>query len=195
MDWTSAAPWLRPMPSIPKKRRPLTWSRTNKPTTSWSSKTINPSSLINSPSFPWPRAAFFPPPDITLDQAHGRHETRGVYPFEITPESSGFPYALQAAVVIRTTHHLKSVRVTEEMEMLISSRPTDKMNAAQIQAFRRGHWSIEILHYVRDVTFGEDHSTVHTKHASRNMATLRHLVIGLCGIDGARRTKRHSSLP
>ena len=81
------------------------------------------------------------------------------------------------------------------MEMLISSRPADKMSAAQIQAFRRGHWSIEILHYVRDVTFGEDHATVHTKHASRNMATLRHLVIGLCGIDGARQKTPHSSLP
>jgi len=98
-------------------------------------------------------------------------------------------------VVIRTTHHLKSVRVTEEMEMLISSRPADKMNAAQIQAFRRGHWSIEILHYVRDVTFGEDRSTVQKEHAPRNMATLRHLVIGLCGIDAARQKKPHSSLP
>jgi len=131
-----------------------------------------------------------------LNQAHGRHETRAVYPFEITPKSSGFPYAVQAAVVLRTTHHLKSLRVTEEMEMLISSRRADKMNAAQIQACRRGHWTIENpLHYVRDVTFDEDRSTVHTKHGPRNMATLRNLVIGLCGIDGARRKKRHSSLP
>ena len=98
-------------------------------------------------------------------------------------------------MVLRTTHYLKSVKVTQEMEMLISSRPADKMKAAQIQAFRRGHWSIEILHYVRDVTFGEDRATVHTQHASRNMATLRHLVIGLCGIDGARQKERHSSLP
>jgi predicted transposase YbfD/YdcC len=98
-------------------------------------------------------------------------------------------------VVLRTTHHLKSVKVTQEMEMLISSRPADKMKAAQIQAFRRGHWSIEILHYVRDVTFGEDRSTVQKEHAPRNMATLRHLVIGLCGIDTARQKKHHSSLP
>lgn len=98
-------------------------------------------------------------------------------------------------MVLRTTHHLKSVKVTQETELLISSRPADKMNAAQIQAFRRGHWSIEILHYVRDVTFGEDRATVHTKHASPNMATLRHLVIGLCGIDGARQKERRSSLP
>jgi hypothetical protein len=81
------------------------------------------------------------------------------------------------------------------MEMLIMSRPADQMNAAQIQAWRRGHWSIEILHYVRDVTFGEDRSTVLKEHAPRNMATLRNLVIGLCGIDGARQKKRHSSLP
>jgi hypothetical protein len=98
-------------------------------------------------------------------------------------------------VVLRTTHHLKSVKVTQEMEMLIMSRPAHKMKAAQIQAWRRGHWSIEILHYVRDVTFGEDRATVQKEHGPRNMATLRHLVIGLCGIDGARQKKRHSSLP
>ena len=80
--------------------------------------------------------------------------------------------------------------------MLISSRPADQMKAAQIQAFRRGHWTIENpLHYVRDVTFGEDRSTVQKEHAPRNMATLRNLVIGLCGLDGARQKKRHSSLP
>lgn len=98
-------------------------------------------------------------------------------------------------MVLRTTHHLKSVKVTEETEVLIMSRPADKMNAAQIQASRRGHWSIEIFHYVRDVTFGEDRATVHKGHGHRNMAALRNLVIGLCGIDGARQNKRHSSLP
>jgi hypothetical protein len=82
------------------------------------------------------------------------------------------------------------------MEMLIMSRPAAKMNAAQIQASRRGHWSIENpLHYVRDVTFGEDRSTVQKEHGPRNMAALRNLVIGLCAIDGARQKKHHSSLP
>src|SRR5579864_7609346 len=148
------------MPSTPRKPRPRTSSKINKPTTSWSSKPINPSSSKNSPAFPGPRRAFFPPPDITLDQGHGRHETREVYPFEITPQNSGFPYAAQAAVVIRTTHYLKSLRVTEETEILLTNRPAAAMSAAQIQAFRRGHWMIENpIHYVRDVTFGEDRST------------------------------------
>ena len=99
-------------------------------------------------------------------------------------------------MIRRTTHCLKSVSVTEETEIVLSSRPPEKMNAAQWQAFRRGHWTIENpLHYVRDVTFGEDKSTARTKHAPRNLATLRNLVIGLCALDSARTKKRASYLP
>ncbi len=99
-------------------------------------------------------------------------------------------------MVHRTTHHLKSARITEETEILLTSRPAADMNAAQIQAFRRGHWTIENpIHYVRDVTFGEDRSTVRTGHAPDNLATLRNLVIGLCGLDAARKKRRASYLP
>jgi hypothetical protein len=130
-----------------------------------------------------------------LDQGHGRHETREVHPFALTPEQAGFPYAVQGALIVRTTHHLKSVRVTEELEIVLSSRPHAQLNAAQLQAARRGHWGLEGVHYVRDVTFGEDASTVQTKHAPRNLATLRHLVIGLCALDAARQHQRTSYLP
>jgi predicted transposase YbfD/YdcC len=99
-------------------------------------------------------------------------------------------------VLTRTTHHLKSLRITEEMEILLSSRSAAKMDAARLQAFRRGHWSIENpLHYVRDVTFGEDRSTARTGHTPENLATLRNLVIGLCGLDAARKNKKSSYLP
>lgn len=114
----------------------------------------------------------------------------------MTPQNAGFPHAAQAALVVRTTHHLKSVRVTEETEILLTSRPHARMVAAQIQASRRGHWTIENpIHYVRDVTFGEDRSTARTQHAPQNLATLRNLVIGLCGLAAACKGKRTSCLP
>lgn len=70
------------------------------------------------------------------------------------------------------------------------------MTPAQLEAFRRGHWGIENhLHYVRDVSFGEDSSTLRTGQAPQNMATLRNLVIGICALDAARQNKRTSSLP
>ncbi len=137
----------------------------------------------------------FFPPDITLDQGHGRHETRAVYPFEVSAEQTGFAQSAQAAVLVRTTHHLKSLRVTEETEIVFTSRPATQMDAAQLQAFRRGHWRLESVHYVRDVTLGEDASTVRTGHAPQNLAALRYLVIGLCALDAARQDKRASFLP
>lgn len=77
----------------------------------------------------------------------------------------------------------------------MSSRPAGKMNAAQLQSFRRGHWTIESIHYVRDVTFGEDASTVRTGHAPQNLATLRNVVIGLCALDAAGHHKASAYLP
>ena len=131
-----------------------------------------------------------------MSQGHGRHETREVYPFAVTPEQTGFPYAAQAALILRTTHHLKSRTVTEELEIALTSRPNSACNSAQLQTARRGHWGIETrLHYVRDVTFGEDLSTVRTGHSPRNLATLRNLVIGFCALDGARHGKTASFLP
>jgi hypothetical protein len=98
-------------------------------------------------------------------------------------------------MIIRTTHYLKSLQVTQDAEIVLSSRPHAQMAAAQLQGLRRGHWRIESVHYVRDVTFGEDASTVHTGHAPQNLAALRNLVIGLCGLDAARQHRATSYLP
>ena len=111
-----------------------------------------------------PKGVFFPP-HITIDQGHGRHETREVYPFELTPRQCGFPHAVQAATIIRTTHYLKTLQVTEDSEIVLSSRSHAPMDAAQLQGLRRGHWRIESVHYVRDVTFGEDR--FHRPHRPR----------------------------
>ena len=130
-----------------------------------------------------------------MSQGHGRHETHQVFPFEVTAEQTGFPYAAQAALILRTTHHLKSCKVSEDLEIVLSSRPNSQLDASQIQAARRGHWGIESVHYVRDVSLGEDASSVRTSHGPRNLACLRNLIVGLCALDGARRGKRSSSLP
>ena len=116
--------------------------------------------------------------------------------FEVTEKQTSFPHAAQAAIRINTVHHLKSRRVSEEIEIVLTSRSSDQMSPEQMERFRRGHWAIENpLHYVRDVSFGEDLSTVRTGYAPQNMAALRNLVIGLCALDGARRSKRASYLP
>jgi hypothetical protein len=113
----------------------------------------------------------------------------------VSPEQTGFPHAAQAAFIVRTTHHLKSVRVTQDLEIVLSSRPPEQLDARQLQAARRGHWGIESIHYVRDVSLGEDASTVCTGHGPQNLTALRNLVIGLCALDAARHGRRSSALP
>jgi predicted transposase YbfD/YdcC len=41
------------------------------------------------------------------------------------------------------------------------------------RAYVRQHWSIEVLHWIRDATLGEDASLVRTGDAPRVIATLR----------------------
>ncbi|MEV5720064.1 transposase family protein [Amycolatopsis mediterranei] len=57
---------------------------------------------------------------------------------------------------------------------------------AQIAVLPRGHRHIENrLHWVRDVTYAEDHSRTRTGTAPRTMATLRNLAISALRLAGA----------
>jgi predicted transposase YbfD/YdcC len=48
---------------------------------------------------------------------------------------------------------------------------------ARLADWIRGHWGIEALHHLRDVTFAEDASQTQTGNAPRAMASLRNLGI------------------
>lgn len=62
----------------------------------------------------------------------------------------------------------------------------------------RGHWRIASLHWIRDVTFGEDLCQVRTGNGPAVMASLRNTAVGRHRLDGAtkiasacRHTARH----
>jgi predicted transposase YbfD/YdcC len=79
---------------------------------------------------------------------------------------------------------------TRHTEVVYTSMSVTDAAPAQIAGWLRGHWAIENrLHWVRDVTFAEDHSQVRTKNGPQVMATLRNTVIGLLRLDG------HANIP
>jgi hypothetical protein len=119
-----------------------------------------------------------------------------LFAFPVTPEQTGFPHAAQAALIIRTTHHLKALKVTEDVQFLITSRPHARLSPPQFNHAIRGHWTIEdILHYPRDVTLGEDHSTARTGYSPQNLAAFRNLVQGLNALHASLRPARAKYLP
>jgi hypothetical protein len=70
----------------------------------------------------------------------------------------------------------------------ITNLTTGQADGAALLAYVRGHWSIEALHWLRDVVLGEDDSRMST--AARAMAALRNLVIGICRLAGITRISR-----
>lgn len=76
----------------------------------------------------------------------------------------------------RTTGTKKTVEVVYG----ITSLSAEEADAKQLLAFVRDHWQIENgLHYVRDVTLGEDACRVRKEAAPQVLAALRNAVVHL----------------
>lgn len=67
---------------------------------------------------------------------------------------------------------------TVEVQYLITSVPPQRAGAAVLLGWVRGHWGIENrLHYVRDVTMGEDANRTRSGSGPQVLAALRNLAI------------------
>lgn len=70
------------------------------------------------------------------------------------------------------------VKTTQEVSYAITSVPAAQAEAPQLLRWLRGHWGIENkIHYVRDVTFGEDAAQVRTGAAPQVLAACRNLAL------------------
>jgi predicted transposase YbfD/YdcC len=123
--------------------------------------------------------------DDTRDRGHGRAERRTL---KVTSVATGllFPHAAQAIQVVRRRRPLDGKKWSTETVYAITSLTPAQADPAYLAEILRGHWTIEDrLHWVRDVTFGEDLSQIRTGNGPRVMATLRNLAIGILRLTGA----------
>lgn len=132
-----------------------------------------------------------PLPFTTAEQRdrHGdRQEVRRLWCSGALGGYLDWPGAQQVAKVERTstcrgrtrTWTRYAVTSLPEPEPLWDPPGKRTATAAELLALVRGHWGVENrLHYVRDVTFGEDASQVRTGAAPQVLAALRNVVIAL----------------
>ena len=72
-----------------------------------------------------------------------------------------------------------------EVHYKITSLPPERAGPADLLRLSRVHWAIENqLHYVRDVTFGEDASRIRSGAAPQAMAAMRNLVVAILHREG-----------
>jgi predicted transposase YbfD/YdcC len=137
-------------------------------------KANQPTLLDRCQHLPWQRV---PVLDRTRDRGHGRVELRTLK--VVSVNHFGFPHAAQVIQVTRKTRGLHTRRWRTVQVYAITSLPHALARPARLADLIRGHWGIEALHHLRDVTFAEDACTVRTGAGPHVMATLRNLVIGV----------------
>jgi predicted transposase YbfD/YdcC len=125
----------------------------------------------------------------THDKGHDRVESRTIETLTQLPPWLAWPGVQQVCRLTRK-RTIKD-QTSLEIVLAITSLSRLRANAQTLLAISREHWSIENrLHYVRDVSMGEDACRVRSGHAPQNLAALRNLMIGLI-----RQRTRHKYIP
>jgi predicted transposase YbfD/YdcC len=117
-----------------------------------------------------------------IDVGHGRRETRRLWATAALAGYSDWPGLGQVGKVERVVR-ARGATTRETRHFVTSLGP--EAGADRLLATVRGHWGIENrLHWVRDVTLGEDASRVRSGNAPQIMAALRNAVLSLLRLRG-----------
>ena len=155
-------------------------------------KTNQPTAHSQLAALPWRDIAV---QHTSSGSGHGRRESRSIKTCGIADELGGiaFPHA-RLAIRVHRRRKQTGKRETRESVYAVTSLDAHQASPCDLAAAIRGHWGVEnSSHHIRDVTFAEDASTVHTGTAPRAMATLRNLAIGALktlGADNIAKTTR-----
>jgi len=123
-----------------------------------------------------------------VEKSHGRivGQIASVLPAKGTVDLTDWPKC-------KTIGRIDSIRVVGEKESALERRyyiSSRDLSADQLAAAVRAHWGIENrLHWVLDVSFGEDGKTLCKDNAPQNLSLLRKIVLNLIRLDKTDTTK------
>jgi len=118
------------------------------------------------------------PHDVVEERSRGRIKKWSCW--IASGEDIDFPYARQAAFVRREVFEISGDRISKENALILSSRKSGEMTAANVNRHVRNHWGIENKsHYVRDTVYREDHGQAWAGEGPQALASLRNLAAGL----------------
>ena len=114
----------------------------------------------------------------TTESSHGRIDERSYYLTKIPPD---FPLKQEWPTIKAIGYSLRITRTpdgreVDEVRFYILSR---YLSGKRFSEAVRGHWSIESLHWVLDVTFREDDSRSRERTLANNLSWLRRFAVSL----------------
>jgi predicted transposase YbfD/YdcC len=114
----------------------------------------------------------------TTDQGHGRLDERSYFLTKVPPDfavKKEWPWIKAMGYTLRVTRHADG-RETDEVRYYVLSR---YLSGKRFGEAVRGHWGIESMHWVLDVTFREDDSRTRERTLGNNLSWLRRFAVTL----------------
>ncbi len=114
----------------------------------------------------------------TSEAAHGRLDERSYFLTRVPRDfalKEEWPWIQAIGYALRVTQHADG-RETDQTRFYILSR---YLSGKRFSEAVRGHWSIESMHWVLDVTFREDDSRTRERALGNNLSWLRRFAVTL----------------
>jgi predicted transposase YbfD/YdcC len=114
----------------------------------------------------------------TTDRGHGRLDERSYFLTRIPPDfavKKDWPWVKAIGFSVRVSQHADGSE-TDEVRYYILSR---YLSGKRFSEAVRGHWGIESMHWVLDVTFREDDSRTRERTLGNNLSWLRRFAVTL----------------
>ena len=112
------------------------------------------------------------------EKHHGRVESRTCHVLSAEQLEGNFSSwtGLSSIVMVENFRAEKGKKPTLEYRYYISSKALTAVETSQAV---RAHWGIEAMHWILDVTFGEDTCQIYRENAAENVACLRHMSLNM----------------
>ncbi|MFG1861087.1 hypothetical protein [Microbispora bryophytorum] len=116
-------------------------------------------------------------------KGHGRITTRTIQVLPAPPDLP-FPHVNQVWLIERHVTATDGTPLSAIAQLGIASPDADMATPTDLAGYNRDHWGIEVLHWIRDTLYSEDHSRTRTRSGPRVMASLLNLAIGAFRLAG-----------
>lgn len=117
---------------------------------------------------------------MKVEKGHGRLERREIRVSSELAGYSDFPGLKQVAEVKKRVVFLKTSKIEQNTEYLLTSLAAKGARPASLLGLMRGHWGIENrLFHVKDDSFGEDRHVICSHRGGEVMSLLRAAAINL----------------
>jgi predicted transposase YbfD/YdcC len=133
------------------------------------------------------------PDNVMTERSHGVIKTWLCWVAEA--REVNFPHIAQVACICREIRGIAGEKLAKDVAVLVTSRNSEKMGAADLNKHTREHWGIENKkHYIRDTVYREDGNQSWKGGGPQALASLRNFSTSLFAMKDVKNIKEATEI-